>query len=121
MKKFPMLATLALVAALALAAGCTAGKDYHQAQAKAIQAGEQTRQAVATGLGECAKSTDPATRAQCTLGLADTVGKHAGHNTTISGTASGTQSGVVVPTGTGATGNSTPADSHDSTTTNKGE
>lgn len=47
-------------------------------------------------------------------GLADTVGKSAGHNTTITGTASGTQSGVVVPTGPGATGASTPADSHDS-------
>lgn len=50
-------------------------------------------------------------------GLANAVGKHAGHNTTISGTASGTQSGVVVPTGAGSSGSQAPADSHDSSIT----
>jgi len=165
MKKFPLLATLALAVGLALAAGCAGSQQFHQAQAQAIQAGEQTQQAVATGLAGCAKSEDPATRAQCTLGLvvlglqhktaqvqqarphpawgilgnavnlvgkvgtiwaageaarglADTVGKSAGHNTTITGTASGTQSGVVVTPGAGSKSTSQPADSHQSTTTN---
>jgi len=64
---------------------------------------------VAGGVAQIWAAGDAATN------LANAVGKHAGHNTTITGTASGTQSGVVVTPGAGSTGGSSPVDSHAST------